>query len=193
MLKTAERECKKTWSWAFPVFLWKQPTVSDRCEDTPLHWANQSEGSGVGIEFLSYCTRNSLLVDFVWVCVCVFGIIRPPRIPEAHILSSIDFQLWQSLFASCSRRSAPCRGRWWASGPLGARCWWSRSISGGSGAQQGGEERAEQKRQAQSERAGMAALFSSFAARLLAQNTLKVRRTATALILNARPPVLAQE
>lgn len=54
----------------------------------PLHWANQSEGSGESIEFRSYCTRNLLIL-----CVCVFGISRPQRIREAHILSSIDFQL----------------------------------------------------------------------------------------------------
>ncbi len=101
------------------------------------------------------------------------------------------------VFVSRSRcpagRSAPCRGRCGASGPPGARWWGSRGLSGGGGAQQGGEERAEQKCQAQCVRAGTVTLFAPFAARLLAQNPLEVRRTAAALVLNARPPVLAQE
>lgn len=194
MLKTAARECKK--KNIKPDLSWKHRTVSDHCEDTPPTLTNQSEGSAVCITFRSYCTRSSLLVDIVCV-VYVFLVlfVLSVYVRRTFWVPLISSSSWVFVSRSCcpAGRSAPCRGRCWASGPLWARWWGSRGLSGGGGAQQGGEERAEQKCQAQCECAGTVALFASVAARLLAQNTLKVRRTATALILNARPPVLAQE
>ncbi len=109
--------------------------------------------------------KKLLLVDFV-CSVCVFGIFvlsvyvrRTFRVP----LISGSSRVFVCRSRCPAGRSAPCRGRCGASGPPGARWWGSRGLSGGGGAQQGGEERAEQKCQAQCVRAGTVALFAPFA------------------------------
>jgi len=142
---------------------------------------NQSEWRKWGKYWVPQLLHKKL-VDFVCVCVCVcvFGITRPQRIYTWG--TRFEFHWFPALTESFCLSFCPCRGRWE-----------KQSLSGGGGAQQGGEERAEQKCQAQRELAGTVALLASFAAGLLAQNTLKVRRTAAALVLNTRPPVLAQE